>query len=306
MACYHPLPAYRSRTVNPATGKRGITFDFKEAYYDLKLEIPCGRCIGCRLKHSKDWAIRAYHEASLYDKNCFLTLTYRNEDLPDAGSLNPNDPVLFMKRLRKKYGSGIRSYGCAEYGDKFSRPHYHICLFNFDFNDKQFYKKTKGDNVLYTAPSLTELWPHGFSIIGSLTFESAAYVARYVTKKITGKNAPEHYEKMNEFGELIQLEPERPICVSRRPGIGKPWLDKYMKEVFEHDSIVMKGLEMKPPKYYSYRHEIDFPEDHGKVRLKRKVAAKKNSEENSTERLFIREMVQKSKSKKLIRSYEND
>ena len=149
----------------------------------------------------------------MWDRNCFVTLTYNDEHLPANGSLNKRDITLFLKRLRKRYGKGIRYYQCGEYGELLSRPHHHAILFNHDFEDKQLWS-VRGGVRLYRSASLEQLWPYGYSTIGDVTFESAAYVARYVVKKITGEREGEHYRgKMPEFATM-----------SRRPGIGRGWL----------------------------------------------------------------------------------
>lgn len=146
--------------------------------------------------------MRCMHEASLYENNCFITLTYSDENLPLNGSLDYDAPVLFMKKLRKKFGPNIRSYGCAEYGEKYKRPHYHLCLFNHDFHDKKPFNHThwgNNDNRLYNSNDLESLWDLGHSSVGKFTFETAAYVARYVTKKITGPAAADHYQSINAY-----------------------------------------------------------------------------------------------------------
>lgn len=264
MPCFRPLTGWRSRVQNP-TGKRSITFNFKEAKSaDLSDQqtIPCGQCRYCRLEHSRNFAIRCTHEASLYQNNCFITLTYSDENLPKYGSLDYNAPVKFMHDLRQKYGSGIRSFGCAEYGEKLSRPHYHLCIFNHDFTDKIKWSENN-DNPLYTSRQLADLWTHGHSTIGDLTFESAAYVARYVTKKITGPIALSHYltEHINQTtGEIIQRLPERSIAVSRMPGIGRQWYEQNQQFLLDHDFVVSRGKKVRPPKYYDRLTEKFHPE----------------------------------------------
>ena len=177
MACYHPLIAYRSREKSK-NGKYGLSFSIKNGYYDLKVQVPCGQCIGCRLEKSRQWAIRCVHEAQMHEENCFITLTYNKESLPADGSLRKRDFQLFMKRLRKECGEGIRYYMCGEYGAKYERPHYHICLFGYDFKDKYIWDER--DKVpLYRSTKLEKLWTLGFSTIGEVTFQSAAYVAPY-------------------------------------------------------------------------------------------------------------------------------
>lgn len=322
MPCYNPLKAYRSRIVNPFTGKRSMVFSHTKAlgFGLLKpIELPCGQCIGCRLEKSRQWAIRCMHEAETHEANCFITLTYKPSCLPEFGSIDKNAPVLFMKRLRKKYGSKIRSFGCAEYGEKKGRPHYHICLFNFDFPDKERVKDKFGVPIsrngfpVWVSESLAELWPYGRHEIGGLSFDSAAYVARYVTKKINGEQAKTHYQTVDEHGEIVRLEPERSICVSRRPGIGKKWLEIFKKGVRENDSVIIprgnKNVEAKPPKYYDRQWELEDPEEFEKAKQKRISKARRRAliETRKPEEVrAIQEYLQLEKMQKLNRRYEEN
>ena len=141
------------------------------------MDIPCGQCIGCRIERSRQWAIRCYHEASLHAENSFVTLTYNDTNLPANNCVSVRELQLFMKRLRKRFGAGIRFYGCGEYGDLTGRPHYHICLFNFSPPDLTLYKITN-DQRLYSSKSLDTIWGKGYTLTGDVTFQSAAYVAR--------------------------------------------------------------------------------------------------------------------------------
>lgn len=267
--------------------------------------LPCGQCIGCRLERSRQWAIRCHHEASLYRRNCFITLTFNNENLPRNLSVDVRDYQLFMKRLRKEYGAGIRFFHCGEYGEKFGRPHYHACLFNFDFPDKKHWKTTK-DTPLYTSSKLQELWPFGYCSIGAVTFNSAAYVARYITKKITGQKAEEHYTWIDpETGEIHQRKPEY-ITMSRKPGIGREWLRKFQTDVYPDDFLIINGSKIKPPKYYDSQYEIEYPDDYKQVRLQRSKSAKHKADDNTPDRLKVREKVQQSKMRALSRSLEKE
>ena len=213
MTCYHPITAYQHRFLHSKNGKHLI--DFKGGSYREweEIQLPCGRCVGCRLDKSREWAVRCVHEALLHDKNCFITLTFNDDNLNEKGSLVKRDFVLFMKKLRKKFGSGIRFFHCGEYGSQFQRPHHHAILFGFDFPDKVFWKLKNG-HLLYRSSSLEKLWPYGFSSIGECNFETCAYVARYVLKKVNGDMAEEHY---------AGREPEY-VSMSRMPGIGHDWL----------------------------------------------------------------------------------
>lgn len=306
MPCFSPLNGYRSLRVNPLTQKRSIVFRPSEGYRDLPVTLPCGQCIGCRLEHSRQWAIRCSHEASLYKNNCFITLTYNTQNLPKFGSLDYEHPVKFMKRLRKQFGQGIRSYGCGEYGDKSNRPHYHICLFNFDFQDRIHWKTHRG-NKYYLSESLKKLWPYGHSITADFTFETAAYVARYVTKKKTGKQKSD-YEVYTDLqtGEIISIAPEKPIARSMRPGVGRNFLEKYQSDIYPFDEVILRGKKMRPPKYYDNVLDSIDPDLMTLIRAKRRKKAKSNTQHNTFDRLRTREKIQSLKAKQLIRSYENE
>lgn len=305
MPCYSPLAGYYSRSINP-TGKRSIVFNVREAIDDRKVPLPCGQCIGCRLERSRQWAIRCVHEASLYSHNSFITLTYNSSHLPLNNSLNKVEFPLFMKRLRKRFGPNIRYFHCGEYGERSGRPHYHACLFNFDFRDKVPYKRVNG-YTYYTSEVLSELWPQGFSTIGDLTFESAAYVARYVLKKITGPEALDHYTKYDrKSGEVISERLPEYTTMSRRPGIGRPWLEKFLTDVYPEDFVVLRGKKLRPPKYYDAVHGAKLPFDHDDLKERRQINAARHADNNTSDRLFVREYIQLEKIKLLKRNLDND
>lgn len=292
MACFHPLDAYRRIFKDGTKGKPVFKLP-RPPFEDLQL--PCGQCIGCRLEYSRQWAMRCVHEASLYEDNCFITLTYDNEHLPETGSLVKADFQKFMKRLRKMFPSQtIRYYQCGEYGEQFGRPHYHACLFNFDFPDKVFFKDA-GGYPLFISSILEKLWPFGFSTIGAVTFETAAYTARYIMKKITGDEAKDHYERIDlTTGEVIDLQPEY-TTMSRRPGIAHDWYDQFKDDVFPDDTVIMRGREMSPPRYYEKILEIEDPEEYKRIKEKRMLEISRHAENCTPERLAVREKVQKAK-----------
>lgn len=299
MPCFKPLKGWRSKDTNPS-GKRSIVFDATKGN-DESVTLPCGNCIGCRLERSRQWAIRCVHEASLYEKNCFVTLTYQTSQLPPGNTLDHRHVQLFMKRLRRRFGSNIRYFMCGEYGERFQRPHYHLCLFNFDLKDKKLFKTSNG-NSIYTSQALSELWvdergeSRGFSTVGALTFESAAYVARYVTKKINGLPATEHYHGR---------KPE--YCVpSRRPGIGRPWIEKYHGDVFNSDFVVLRNKKMRAPKFYDRWFSLAFPERFEDIQFTRYQGSRRLLSDNTEERLFVKEFCQWAKFKQLPRSYEHE
>lgn len=303
MSCYYPLPAWWAKTVNRKTGKRGITFSASDALLDRPLSVPCGKCVGCRLERARQWTVRCMHEASLYDRNCFVTLTYSPDYIPEDSSLVKKDVQLFMKRLRKKYGQGIRYLCCGEYGASFTRPHYHLLLFNFDFPDKKFHHTSTSGERLYESESLNEVWKKGICIIGDVTLASCAYVARYVTKKVTGEDSDLHY--VNIMTGVIR-EKEF-ITMSRRPGIASHWFQKFSGDLYPLDSAVVDGQELKVPRFYDKCLEKVNPKLYKRVKLGRdkKISKYCLTEENSSRRLDAKAKFMNLVLKNKKRSYEN-
>lgn len=299
MACYFPIDAFRAQA-------GGIVFSRKGAYLDLPIKIPCLQCIGCKLEKSRQWALRCTHEAQLHLNNSFITLTYNQEHLPFTNNnthttLNLRHFQLFIKRLRKKYSNKtIRFFHCGEYGDLNNRPHYHALLFNHDFEDKIHFKTHK-EQKYYSSDILDQLWSDpktkknmGFSVIGDLTFDSAAYVARYCLKKITGKNADEHYQgRVPEYATM-----------SRRPGIGQGWLKKFKSDVYPSGFVVHDGQKMSPPKYYDRITEKTDEKAVSRSRILRMQEAKKHTADNTQARLADRHKVHQARAKLLKRNHD--
>lgn len=209
-----------------------------------------------------------------------------------------------MKRLRLHYKhKTIRYFHCGEYGDKDNRPHYHACLFNHAFTDDEnrILYSTSNDNQLWISPILTEIWGKGFTTIGSLTFESAAYTARYIMKKINGDQAYEHYMRSDCYGQMFHVEPEY-TTMSRKPGIGKGWYDKWKDDVYPEDHLVVGTKEMLPPKYYDKNYEIDAPKEHKNLKKNRVKRAALSYNNNTPERLAVREKVKQASTKRLKRT----
>lgn len=294
MTCYHPLLAYRE------DGKVVFNKPFPLA---KGFNLPCGQCIGCRLKYSQEWAVRIMHEKQMHEESCFITLTMNDEYLStreNPQSLDKTEFQKFMKRLRKRYGNEIRYFHCGEYGEKNNRPHYHAIIFGLDFEDKELFK-VRDEIKLYTSESLAKLWPFGFVTLGEVTYESAAYVARYVTKKITGKEAEDHYIRWDPLtGEGIPIEPEY-ATMSRKPGIGKTWFDKYKSDVYPNDYVVIKGeYKIRPPRFYDSKLEEEELE---KLKEKRKAELPEviDQYDENMDRLWVKEAVKENRLKILIR-----
>lgn len=243
----------------------------------------------CRLKASRETAIRCMHEASLHPKNTVITLTYATENLPANNSIQPEDAVEFLKKLRayEQYkrekihlpwhpNMAFKSYGCAEYGEKRGRPHYHIILFNYDFEDKEEDITAPGPGY-YTSDILTSKWGKGQTQLMDLTFESAAYVARYITKKLTGPRAEEYGEKL----------PEQTVCVTQK-GLGKEWFKEWKEEIYKSDLVFRntkdgRRIPMGPPKYYDRRYEIENEQEYEKIKKRRQQKNKKRMDKIQNE-----------------------
>lgn len=294
MACYHPLKGFKIG-INPSTGNDKLKISpyttdhvelrpdgkyynvsdnsvspFAKAYTDF-VDIPCGRCIGCRLTRSKQWADRAVLELQYHDSNYFLTITYDDDHIPSAEytvpdtgeigeslTLDKKDLQQFWKNLRQEIkrnqnGYKIRYLAAGEYGETTLRPHYHAIVFGLEIPDLKVYKKTLNGDILYTSAWLNKIWKKGNIWIGEATWESIAYVARYVTKKLTGPEA-KYYETFN-------LVPEFLVC-SRKPGIGRQYYEDHKNDLFENSRYHFprsNGIGSAcPSRYFSNLFEADF------------------------------------------------
>lgn len=194
-----------------------------------RINVPCGQCIACRLNYARDWSFRIMQEASHYAANIFLTLTYDDAHLEEnkTRTLIKRDVQLFLKRLRKALAPRkVRFFASGEYGEKYKRPHYHLILFNVSRADK---------------PIIERCWTSGFIYIGTVSFDSASYVAKYAVKKLNGQK--------KSFYKEHQIEPEFGL-MSRRPGIGQCFLDNHEDYMRNHEFVIRKGQKMRVPRFY--------------------------------------------------------
>lgn len=267
MPCTAPLPAWRPSVAGgrPRIGETART--------DVEtFRLDCGQCLSCRIARQRDWAVRAVHETVISGarRAAFLTLTYNDAHLPPDGGLRRRDLTLFLKRFRKAHGAGIRYLAAGEYGDARLRPHYHLALWGHEFTDKQAWKRTRRGDTLYRSEALDRAWtcpkcsgPIGHTWLGNLEFASAAYVAGYVTKKVTGGPSFYSYLRLNPDGEMVSVEPEFSV-MSRRPGLGAEFYRRFRSDLFPKDYVhVQKGDTVKRypvPRYYRKLLEADDPE----------------------------------------------
>lgn len=352
VTCYHPLirrihlGEYETATDGHRYPKADVIKispgDSYEKYNNLNQmytnyryeKIPCGKCIGCRLDYSKQWAVRCMYETKLHDQSWFVTLTYDDEHKPTMkeavnwdtgeifeengswnGTLQTEDLTKFIKDLRRywKYHydhDGIRFYACGEYGSETKRPHYHAIIFNLNLSEDMLkYKFTNEEHqAIYECPIIEKIWGKGLIAVGNVTFSSCAYVARYITKKQTGEQSTDYYLKQGQIPEFIRM--------SRNPGIGYDYYQAKKDEIYATDEIIQttcrgRTVHLKPPKYFDRMYDIDYPEDMKRIKQQRKISgarAEKVKMKKTTftikEQLEAEEKTQLIKSKKLVRSLD--
>lgn len=204
-------------------------------------QLPCSKCIECRLQYARDTAIRCVHEAQMHENNCFITLTYSDENLKSP-RLIYRDFQLFMKKLRKTQNQKIGCLVTGEYGDKTKRPHWHALLFNYRPSDALSGASNDRGDQTYTSSNLDALWGHNDSktvpnVIGEVTLESAGYCARYAAKKLIHGKDEEH-----DFHPIHKR--------SSKHAIGKTWLEQYWRDAFNHGYIILNNQKLTIPRYY--------------------------------------------------------
>jgi len=298
MPCFSPLTGYKSAQLTK-NGKRKLVFT--GGFSDLPVTVACGQCIGCRLERSRQWATRCLHEAQLHATSSFVTLTYCDNSLPLGGTLIKKHFQDFMKRLRKKYGK-VRYFHCGEYGETSNRPHYHALLFGLDFPDKTFHTENGQGNTIYKSDTLNTLWGHGFCTIGDVNFETAAYTARYILKKVTGEAAQAHYSTVDPAtGEIITRLPEY-ITMSLKPAIGQGWFDQFSSDVYPDDFVVVRGKTIRPPRFYDRKYALQNPAAAEKIKYRRIRNGALHKADNTPERLAVKRQVKLSQIKSLSRT----
>jgi hypothetical protein len=305
VSCVRPLDGYRSRGGAVIIVPRGSRPP-RDANLKVAMSIPCGQCIGCRMSKAQDWGVRCLHEKKMWPHSCYVTLTYSDEFLPPGGTLCLRDVQLFMKRLRKLKGSTsknpIRFFLGGEYGEQNGRPHYHALLFNCGFRDMVRIGQNARGEPLFTSAELSSVWavdgkPMGYCTIGEVTFDSAVYCAKYALKKVSGDAAIEHYQVYDEMGEVFDRRPEFAV-MSRRPGIGAAFFDKFFDEIINNDSVLIDGRMIRPPRYYDERWKKLNTHDENALLCKCKVCVNQrsrkrkavlNKADNTDERLVVKE-----------------
>lgn len=260
--CLHPLHLWRDYNgVFHIEKPRDTLLDVD------RFTVPCGKCIECLERYSNEWSYRCMLEASKYENNIHLTLTY--SDSPTT--LVRRDLQLFIKRLRKHISPlKIRYFGCGEYGSKNLRPHYHLIVFGYKPDDMYFWKKSKSGIPLYRSPTIEKLWTLGFSTVADVDFDACKYTAKYLQK--------------------LQKIPDGCLpaftCMSTRPAIA---LDFVKPSDLETGKLYLNGSYISLPRFWLRQLEkqgVDLTEY-----KERKLA---------TMSLYQRNLIQLAKKKKEI------
>ena len=271
--------------------------DRAERVYRDWIQIPCGQCIGCRLDYSRQWADRCLMELQYHKSSYFVTLTYddlhvpvtyysKNEDgeaIP-AYSLKKRDLQLFFKRLRANTGQQIRMFSCGEYGSESARPHYHCIIFGLELDDLVPYKRSHEGFQYFNSETVQAAWRGfaydsfghkvdgtygdlGYAVVANVSWETCAYVARYVTKK-AGSFAKEFYDAHNLEYEFTLM--------SRRPGIARQFYEDHHDDFYidrlDHLSISTPdgGRQLRPPRYFDSLFDLEDPESMREIKEHRK------------------------------------
>lgn len=338
MPCFHPLKAFKIG-VNPDTGKdilkitpyavdhieychdrwemsewHDMSQRASKVVRDFK-EIPCGTCQGCCIDKSREWANRMMLELQDHDSAYFITLTYDELHVsetfypdPDTGealpamTLRPRDAQLWLKRLRKAFPDDhIRYFLCGEYGTNTHRPHYHAIVFGLHLDDLVLI--SNASDSYYRSAALEKTWTFGYSLVGQVTWSSCAYVARYVTKKLYGKE--------KEFYEIHNLCPEF-TRMSRKPGLAFRYYEENpecVRKPYLYLSTEEKGIKFTPPKAFLKKFSDQFPEEAQEIKERRMqfaIEAKKaklvNTDLSYEQYLAVQESNFKARTKSLLRN----
>lgn len=290
MQCTSPKTAF----VDAKTGAY-VFYDDSRREIEREVVLRCGQCLSCRVSHAATWATRAMHEARNHEATCFVTLTYRPGEEPVSYEAWLSDNQKFWKRLRKKYGAGVRFFGCLERGDNLGRPHSHFGIFGVDFREDRKVCGHRNGNDIFRSETLEALWPHGMVSIGELTVESANYIARYTLKKLTGLQASgmlidgERHFLDWQSGELTRLPYAKLLC-SRRPGIARDFVDRFTNDVVQGLRVVGGARVATPRSYLRWLRKAD-PDLYAELVEERRLLFKRDLSEEAPARCEARDTV---------------
>lgn len=312
MACFHPRRCWHNVRLG---GRPVFQFPIGDDPFDWVEGVArCRSCIGCKSDRARDISLRAGHEVQTVGAACFLTLTYDREHLPwDSkplsaagqrlalerpglvlpwgGSLRRRDLVLFIKSLRewlwRERKVRVRAYQVGEYGGRTARPHYHLCLWGFDFReDRRPFGNSKSGHPMFTSARLDALWGNGKCWVNEMGREVAQYAAKYALKSLGAK-----VELRQAGGHVVEVEPPFD-SLPHGKALGLPWLDRYWSDVFPRGVVVLKGgIELPPPLAYMKACKERDPELFEAIADKRNADGLVRLEHFMPERLKVREVV---------------
>lgn len=288
MPCLHPIHAFR--TVSGA-----VTFRANDPDVLSSVIVTCKKCRWCLLDLSRQWMVRAAHEASLHMRSCFVTLTYSDENLPPLDSVCRRDPQLFRKRFLKRTGLA-RMLGCAEYGTVTLRPHYHLGIFGYWPADAVAVGRSKSGFLQYTSQELSALWGLGDVFFGEFTQQTAAYIAQYTSVKFSDQLGqlltPVTCPRTGEMGTRV-----KPFLIfPTRPGLGIPWLERHFRDVYNYDEIVLPDFSNTGRvEAYDDWLRVHHPDWFESTKEARAVAAAASVRDDSPERLLVKGVILDSK-----------
>lgn len=270
---------------------------------DFLQEIPCGQCMECRINSSKQLAQRALAESTMHNENYFITLTYDDEHLPLAYTVSrkTGDPGLYSVLVRKHYDdfvkklrryfeyyfgiTGIMLFPCGEYGSESGRAHFHFIAFGLPLSlitdptkKLQYFKdiSLSGRHYEYLiCPLIEDLWDKGFVTIGEVNWETCAYVARYVTKKMIGKSEKEYLSYCEQLN--VPPQPREFHGAPKRPGMGLRYYEEHKDDIYRIDKVVLPGGKVSQPcYYYDKKYDVDNPELMALTKEQRREKAQKS------------------------------
>lgn len=309
--CTQPIPAWFCYDYDETDGQVIFSSKVPNSFnVCIPMELPCGHCLECTLKNRRDWTTRALCEFQSWDRTAFITLTYNEENLPENGDLRRSDWKKFADKLRayvkRKYKiDKIVLFGCGEYGcnpedpvkTPAGRPHFHCCVFGFDFPDKYAWSRSGTGFVTYRSPFLESIWTSGHSVVQSLEYGDLAYCAGYVEKKALKRlSAEQKYGNSNYFGrqryfydQFGCVHPAEFRITPCRPALGRHWIEKFFKDAYPSGFIVINDQKYSVPKYFDkYCKEKDL-DMYLRVRKERLKKMYERSAENTPERRATRE-----------------
>lgn len=157
--------------------------DVWQATRNIKVPVPCGQCMPCRINKRQSWLLRCLLESRYASTSSFWTLTFEDGSLGEASK--KWTLYEFFRRIRSwehQHGntSPIRYFGCLDFGGTYGRPHYHLLIWNLRarYTEPEGYRSGL-PRLRYHIPE----WPYGHVDIGEFNLKTSRYVTRYIAEK---------------------------------------------------------------------------------------------------------------------------